>query len=322
MSYTSEVKKEMMERVFESDCCKMASLCATINSLGSLIINREGFTFSVKTDNQRVLENVREIIKSLYSETIDDVESSEEIVGKCTLREIIVPREIGNRILKDCGIVRLNESNNWELNKSIDHHLIIEDCCKKAYIMTAFLCVGTISVPVANEGEIEKNTKSGYHFELEFTNTEQAKAVSNLLGEFGFITRRVERNGKSVVYMKESVAIADFVGFVGATKNYLRLQDEIIKREMRNSVNRQSNCISANIDKTVNASLSQMKAIGIIEDTIGIESLPKSLQEIALIRKENPNASLSELVKLVGEGATKSGVNYKLKRLEEIANKL
>lgn len=322
MSYTSEVKKEMMEEWFESDCCKMASLCATINTLGSLIINREGFTFSIRTDNQMVLDNVCDIIKSLYSETISNLKVDEEVVGKCTIQEMVIPREIGNRILKDCGIVRLDESNNWVLNKSIDHHLIIEDCCKKAYIKTAFLCVGSISVPIQEEQILDKNNKSGYHFELEFTNTEQAKAVANLLGEFGFITRRVERNGKSVVYMKESEAIADFVGFVGATKSYLRLQDEIIKREMRNSVNRQSNCISANIDKTVNASLSQLKAIGIIEDTIGIESLPESLQRVARLRKEHTDASLSELVQLLGDGATKSGVNYKLKRLEEIANKL
>lgn len=322
MSYTSEVKKEMSEIKIESDCCKMASLCATINTLGSLVINREGFTFSIKTDNQIVLDNVRDIIKSLYSETITDVPVDEEVVGKCTLREIVVPKEIGNRILSDCGIVTLDESNNWKLNTSIDHHIILEDCCKKTYIMTVFMCVGTISVPLTNDQETEKNSKSGYHFELEFTNTEQAKAVGNLLGEFGFITRRVERSGKSVVYMKESESIADFVGFVGATKSYLRLQEEIVKREMRNSINRQSNCISANIDKTVNASIVQMRAINTIEDTIGIDSLPEHLQKIALLRKEHPDASLIELVDLYGENATKSGINYKLKRLVEIAQKL
>lgn len=322
MSYTSDVKKEMNEIQIENDCCKMASLCASINTLGSLVINREGFTFSIKTDNQMVLDNVRNIIKSLYSETIVDVPVDEEIVGKCTLRELVVPKEIGNRILKDCGIVMLDESNNWSLNTSIDHHIIMEDCCKKTYIKTAFMCVGTISVPVANEGDFESNTKSGYHFELEFTNAEQAKAVANLMGEFGFITRRVDRNGKSVVYMKESESIADFVGFVGATKSYLRLQEEIIKREMRNSINRQSNCISANIEKTVNASIVQITAINTIEDTIGITSLPEHLQKIAILRKSHPDASLIELVNLYGEGATKSGINYKLKRLVEIAQKL
>lgn len=322
MSYSSEVKQEMCEKAVENDCCKLASLCASINTIGSLVINRAGITFSIRTDSKLVLDNIRSIIKSLYSKTIEDVLADEEVVGKCTLRELVVPIEIGSRILSDCGIIALDDGNNWTLNKGIDHHIIMEDCCKKAYIAMAFLCVGNISVPLSSGVDDDKNQRSGYHFELEFTNIDQAKAVSNLLGEFGFITRRVDRNGKSVVYMKESEAIADFVGFVGATKCYLKLQEEIIKREMRNSINRQSNCISANIDKTINASLSQVRAIEIIEETIGIQSLPQNLQKIAMLRKENPDASLTELVKLYGEGATKSGLNYKLKRIEEISKNL
>ena len=120
--------------------------------------------------------------------------------------------------------------------------------------------------------------------------------------------------------MKESEAIADFVGCVGATKCYLKLQEEIIKREMRNSINRQSNCISANIDKTINASLSQVRAIEIIEETIGIQSLPQNLQKVAILRKENPDASLTELVKLYGYivGVNDDGQTSNQKSVKEI----
>ena len=122
--------------------------------------------------------------------------------------------------------------------------------------------------------------------------------------------------------MKEAEAIADFVAFVGANKSFLEMQNEIIKREMRNSINRQSNCISANIDKTVQASLMQVRAIEKIEETIGIDGLPDSLKEVANLRIKNKESSLSDLVALSGNVLTKSGLNYKLKKLIEIADNL
>ena len=122
-------------------------------------------------------------------------------------------------------------------------------------------------------------------------------------------------------YIKEAETIAEFIGFIGATKNYLQLQNEIVSRDMRNAINRQANCMSANIGKTVGASLLQLQAIEKIEETIGIENLPGDLSFYANLRKDNPDSSLADLVSVVGD-ITKSGLNYKLKKLVEIANNL
>lgn len=320
MSFTTDVKNEILDGLCESDCCVLSSICACINTIGSLEINHSGKTFSVKTDNESLLTKLQMLIEKLYGKIGQELTIESKVQGKIVLNELVVPVKIGSRVLVDCGILKLDDGNNWTLVKGIDHHLIIEDCCKKAYIKMAFLCIGNISVPRADASQ--DNKRSGYHFELEFTNNEQAKAVSNLLGEFGFMTRKVERGDKFVVYMKDSESIGDFLAFIGATKCYLEFQDEVVKREVRNSINRQSNCISANIGKTVNASLVQMKAIAVIEQTIGIDSLPEDLREIVNLRKNNPDSSLSKLIELFDNKLTKSGLNYKLKRLVEIAEKL
>ncbi len=323
MSFSSGVKEEILNVKPESDCCTLASLCACINSIGSLELSNKGVSFSIKTDNTDLLNYIKDIINKIYSSKIEELDAEMSIIGKTTLYEFVAPVELGNRILQDCGIISLDETNNWSLNKSVDHHIIMEDCCKKSYIKLAFASVGNISIPQSQDDEIGLKSKGrGYHFELEFTNSEQAKVLSNLLGEFGFITRKVERGEKFVVYMKEAESIADFVAFVGANKSFLEMQNEIIKREMRNSINRQSNCISANIDKTVQASLMQVRAIEKIEETIGIGGLPSSLQEVAMLRLENKESSLSDLVLLSGNSLTKSGLNYKLKKIIEIAENL
>lgn len=316
MSFSNEVKEEIMSQELESDCCCFATLCSYINSLGSLEITKQGVSFSIKTENPALLTNLQDVVNKIYSDKIDELLVTSKTIGKTVLYDFSVPTVVGNRILMDCGILKIGDKNAVEINDGIDHHIIMEDCCKKWYIKTSFLCVGTLSVPSGD------NSSKGYHFELEYSSANQAKIIANLLGEFGFIARKVERNGKYVVYMKESEMIADFLAFVGATKSYLKLQNEMITRDMRNSINRQSNCISANIDKTVQASLGQLHAIEIIEATIGIDSLPENLRKYAILRKRNPEASLSELITLSDEKITKSGMNYKLNKIVEISKNL
>lgn len=320
MSFSSEVKNEVLKLEIDNDCCGFAFLAGVINTIGSLEISHGGFSFSIRTDNLSVVEKVQSVINKLYSDKIDELELTAKTTGKVVMYEVSFPQQVGSQILKDCSILSLGEGNNWEVNRGIDHHVILEDCCKKSYLSAVFLTSGTVSVPITSQ---ETTTSlGGYHFELELSSHEQAKAVSHLLGEFGFISKKVSRGEKNVVYIKEADTIAEFIGFIGATKNYLQLQNEIVSRDMRNSINRQANCMSANIGKTVGASLLQLQAIQKIEETIGIENLPSDLSIYANLRKENPDSSLADLVVLVGGDITKSGLNYKLKKLIEIANNL
>ena len=109
---------------------------------------------------------------------------------------------------------------------------------------------------------------------------------------------------------------------MGANNAVLMLSNEIVTRELRNKVNRQVNCINANINKTVEASLKQINAIKLIENTIGLESLPEDLQEVAVLRLANPEESLDELLKLSTIKLTRSGLNHRFRKLIKIAGTL
>jgi DNA-binding protein WhiA len=121
------------------------------------------------------------------------------------------------------------------------------------------------------------------------------------------------------VYIKEYQLICDTLALVGANKAVLDLQNEAAIRELRNNVNRQNNCLNANLNKTVNASVKQLNAIKVIQENVGLESLNENLMELALLRLANPDASLEELRSLCSEKLTKSGINHRFTRIIKMA---
>ena len=124
------------------------------------------------------------------------------------------------------------------------------------------------------------------------------------------------------MYIKEAEVVSDLFVLVGAMRNMLRLQNEMAIREVRNNINRQNNCLNANITKTVNASLRQIDAINKIQNTIGFEALPTNLRELCLVRLANPEESLDNLTKLLSTTITKSGINHQFNRIIKIAEKI
>ena len=132
----------------------------------------------------------------------------------------------------------------------------------------------------------------------------------------------VERKSQAVVYLKESNQIEELLGLMGASVAYLKFENIRIEKEMRNSINRQVNCETANIGKIVSASVRQLEDIRLIEETRGLKSLPPNLREIAVLRKTHPDMGLKDLGNLLDPPVGKSGVNHRLRRIGEIANSI
>ena len=187
----------------------------------------------------------------------------------------------------------------------------LDDILKKAYLRGAFLGGGSISDP-------EKN----YHMEFVTNNEDYANSLRDLINSFGLNSKIVARKNSFVVYLKESEQISDLLSMIGAYQALLSLQSTKIVKEMRNNVNRIVNCETANLSKTVNAAVRQVENIKLIHNKIGISSLPENLQEIALLRVENEDMSLKELGEMLNPPISKSGVNHRLKKIEQIANDL
>ena len=158
-----------------------------------------------------------------------------------------------------------------------------------------------------------------YNLEMVFRHPWLANEVMRLLVQFEIPGKMTERKGRYVVYLRDGDDISDFLRVLGANRSLLHMEDIRVVKDVRNRVNRRVNCETANIHKTAASSVRQIEDIRTIEERDGLESLPDPLKEIALVRLEYPEATLSELGDLLDPPVGKSGVNHRLRRLHEIA---
>lgn len=161
-----------------------------------------------------------------------------------------------------------------------------------------------------------------YHFEIVCGTLKQAEYLKNMINSFEMDAKIVKRKKSYVVYLKEGSQIVDILNIMEAHVALLELENVRIMKEMRNTVNRKVNCETANINKTVSASVRQMEDIIYIRDNIGFDKLPDGLKDVALTRLTYPDATLKELGGLLENPIGKSGVNHRLRKLSEIAEKL
>ena len=146
--------------------------------------------------------------------------------------------------------------------------------------------------------------------------------LTELIAEFGISAKMVERKGHYIVYLKESDAISDMLGILGAYESMMKFENIRILKEMRENIQRQVNCETANLQKTVSASVRQIQDIEYIRERIGFDELQDSLREIAVLRLEKPSATLKELSESLSTPLGKSGVNHRLRKLSSIADDL
>ena len=222
----------------------------------------------------------------------------------------------GSDSLAEASMKRMYQSvRMWDgelgmplLKDVVDRVLIQQPCCKRAYIRGAFLAAGSIS-----------NPNKSYHFEIVCRTENQARQLQEVINSFEMDAKIVERKKYYVVYLKEGAQIVDILNVMEAHVALMDLENVRILKEMRNSVNRKVNCETANISKTVNAAVKQVEDIVYIRDTIGLETLPDNLREIALLRLEHPELPLKELGMYLGTPVGKSGVNHRLRKISSIA---
>ncbi len=186
----------------------------------------------------------------------------------------------------------------------INLSVLEEDCCKAAFLRGAFLAGGSVTDP-----------SKRCHLELVTDHKNVAGETVSILQELGFSPRVTVRAGHQVIYFKQSEAAEDFFTMLGASGAAMELMSAKVEKEMRNTINRQINCDSANADKTVSAAQAQLDRIREIERDIGLENLPRDLAEVALLRIANPAISLADLALLADPPVTKSCINHRMRKL-------
>ena len=189
--------------------------------------------------------------------------------------------------------------------------VVQQTCCKRAFLKGAFIACGSISDP-------EKD----YHLEFVLDDAEKAALTAELITSFGIETKIVNRKKYNVVYLKDGEHIVDVLNIIGAHVSLMELENVRIVKEMRNSINRRVNCEAANIGKTIAAATRQIEDIQFLNDTVGLDSLSDELRTTALLRLEFPDASLAELGEKHDRRVGRSGVNHRLQKLSDMAERL
>ena len=164
------------------------------------------------------------------------------------------------------------------------------------------------------------NPEKKYHVEIGISKKSDAEIIIEYLKKYDIKSNLTEKNGEYAIYLKDGEEISKFLALIGANKAVLKFEEIRVQREMNNKINRIVNCETANLNKTINASIEQIEAIKKLKSNKKFEKLDDSLKEIAELRLKNPNASLIELGKMLKQPIGKSGVNYRLKKIMEIAN--
>ena len=187
----------------------------------------------------------------------------------------------------------------------------IEAEYRKEYLMAMFLDSGSVS-----------NPEKFYHLEFVCGTKQEAEDLSAIIRSFDIIPKITERKSHYVVYLKDSEAISSMLSILSAHQSMMKFENVRILKEMRENIQRQVNCETANISKTVSASVRQIEDIELIRSKIGLSGLPENLQEIARLRLERPSASLKELSEELSEDIGRSGVSHRLRKLSRIADGL
>jgi len=321
MSFAMDTKMEVLKSEIENDCCSIAFLSAIIKCSGELSISgNHQIKVEIYTELVGLFDKIKRIIEQYYGKECKMTLMEETNISKTSRYKISLPYEITTQLLKDLGIMKLDSEGLLELENGIADFVIMDDCCKRSYIMGAFVGCATSNIIIKNYDNGKSN--SGYHLEFVFSFDKIAEDFVKLLENFGINAKITIRKNLPIVYIKEYQLICDTLALVGANKAVLNLQNEAAIREVRNNVNRQNNCLNANLNKTIGASVKQLNAIKIIQDNVGLESLSEGLMELALLRLANPEASLEELRSLSDQKLTKSGINHRFAKMLEMADKI
>lgn len=309
MSFSALTKNELARVMENKECCKRAELAALVKMDGSLAVsNHHQVNLTVVTENAAVARKIFSLFKELFGVHTEVLVRRKFRLRKNNTYLVRVPPRAGIReILRHLDMV----GDAGSLAEGIKEELVRRECCRRAYLRGAFLGGGSVN-----------NPEGAYHLEIITNNRRHARDISRLMCKFGLEARVSARKNWYVVYLKESEQIVDCLNIMGAHTALLDFENVRIYKDMRNQVNRLVNCETANLNKTVNAAMRQVENIRLIAATVGLDKLSPGLRHVAEARLHHPDASLRELGEMLELRMSKSGVNHRLRKLGEIADRL
>lgn len=313
MSFSSETKNELARIDNKKKCCQLAEISGFFRMTGSILLVGNGrFKIIISTENPAVARHYKKMIQDYFKIDTELVIGESNSIRKGYNYMISIdPNMNSDSILRETGILLVREGNNY-ISDGIYGGIVKTKCCRKAYLRGCFLGSGSVTAP-----------GKGYHLEFTCDSKIMAADLRKLINNFVDMNAKIsERKGKYVVYMKNSQHIRDMLAIIGAHSKVLEYDNVIIQKDLVNQATRLTNCDNANTDRTLDASQKQIIAIKKIIEIGGIDSLTPKLKELAELRINNPEASLSQLGEMMSPPLKKSGVNNRMKRIIDFSERL
>ena len=292
MSFSADAKHELCENRVDKKCCAIAECygillyCNTFSAQEIRII----------TAADSFAARLPRLFRRAFGVSFDRV-PDDNAAGK---RTFLINERAKLKIIFD--------SFGADIASTLSHHInfgiIEDDCCRVSFIRGAFLAGGSVTDP-------EKR----YHLELATSHHSVSREAYSILLDLGLSPKESTRSGSFLLYFKQADMIADFLTTIGASNAAMEIMTAKVDKEMKNTITRMINCDSANADKTVAAAQEQMAAIRRIVKTCGLDALPESLRDAALLRIANPEVSLSDLAKLSYPPVSKSTLAYRFRKI-------
>lgn len=301
MSFSGEVKEELVKLENDARHCQIAELAAILIYSGAVRTDDSGVRrIELQSDTPFVAERCRLLFQKLQLTEIGTDSNAQN------QNMLYIDKDDSSVIKKILQTIKYKQGD-----KLVNPLMMKSLCCKRAYLRGAFLSIGSMS-----------NPEKGYHLEFVCGDTQQAEQLVDTLVFYEIHAKIVVRKKYQVVYIKESEEIVELLNVIGAHISLMNLENLRILKDMRNAINRKVNCEAANITKTVNAATKQIDDIQYIREHYGFDNLADNLRQIAQLRLEYPDATLKELGEYLSPKVGKSGVNHRLRKLSELAKRL
>lgn len=304
MSFSSDCKKELCLCQPEKPCCRLSELAALFMTVGSLtLLGRGKLSVQFTVESMAVARRVYTLLSQAMSLSPQIHYVSTARFGgtrKCVLT--IGPLQSPAFLI---ALGMMTDENGVETLRATSPKVSLSRaCCVRAFLRGAMLGGGAISSP-----------EQGYHLELNYRDDALRENLAKSLQRLGLPIKQSARKGKDYLYLKQSDQIVDFLTAVGAHQSVMDIEDLRVKRQVLGTVNRAMNCDIANLQKQMNASDEQTRAIMALAKRDGLKGLPPSLQAVAVARLNAPDLTLAELGASMTPPLSKSGVNHRLRRL-------
>ncbi|NLN87327.1 MAG: DNA-binding protein WhiA [Syntrophomonadaceae bacterium] len=306
MSFSHDARNEIARIIPEKRCCQIAELSALVGMRADISPNRDGvLTLYTTMENAAQARKAYTLLKDTFglSSTVHILQKKRFKKSRIYRVETPLDSAEGSVLLQELGQL------GSEIKRQVHWKAIRKNCCKRAFLRGVFTSSGFVNRPEGN-----------YHLEIVFNDSRMAADVLKVMNKLDLDARLTERKNNLLIYIKESERIVDFLRLVEASNALLDFENVRIIKSMRNQVNRQVNCETANLGKTIDASVRQVEMIKRIVARVGVKGISPHLRELAMLRLDHPDSSLKELGLMLDPPLTKSGVAYRMAKLEKVSD--